>query len=243
MVYKTWAYLYTGANGLANPRDFLCPVAWYEDRKVATGYTAINKYQGKLFACQQVIVLWHLSLCVSTMSRTQAPYDRDPHILAYYPIYVRTCLSKHHWTATMTKRKRCKWSMRSISSSCRLNCHPRWFHIEALAVIHSAGVCLDSPMSRNHSQLVETFWIYRVYMWSFIEKNTYHVEHSFHHISLKEGSGSSPKCPAGWIIGSTHNVWQELFYRGGGGEIRQVWGLEVLAVKSMSSAIIIHQRK
>uniref|UniRef100_A0AAX7W8A2 Homogentisate 1,2-dioxygenase n=1 Tax=Astatotilapia calliptera TaxID=8154 RepID=A0AAX7W8A2_ASTCA len=39
-----------GANGLANPRDFLCPVAWYEDRKVPTGYTVINKYQGKLFA-------------------------------------------------------------------------------------------------------------------------------------------------------------------------------------------------
>lgn len=45
---------FAGANGLANPRDFLCPVAWYEDRKVATGYTIINKYQGKLFACQQV---------------------------------------------------------------------------------------------------------------------------------------------------------------------------------------------
>uniref|UniRef100_A0A7N6ACN9 Homogentisate 1,2-dioxygenase n=1 Tax=Anabas testudineus TaxID=64144 RepID=A0A7N6ACN9_ANATE len=53
-----------GANGLANPRDFLCPVAWYEDRKVATGYTIINKYQGKLFACQQDfspfnVVAWH----------------------------------------------------------------------------------------------------------------------------------------------------------------------------------------
>uniref|UniRef100_A0AAX7T7V1 Homogentisate 1,2-dioxygenase n=1 Tax=Astatotilapia calliptera TaxID=8154 RepID=A0AAX7T7V1_ASTCA len=53
-----------GANGLANPRDFLCPVAWYEDRKVPTGYTVINKYQGKLFACQQDfspfnVVAWH----------------------------------------------------------------------------------------------------------------------------------------------------------------------------------------
>uniref|UniRef100_A0A673BDB4 Homogentisate 1,2-dioxygenase n=1 Tax=Sphaeramia orbicularis TaxID=375764 RepID=A0A673BDB4_9TELE len=53
-----------GANGLANPRDFLCPVAWYEDRQVATGYTVINKYQGKLFACQQDfspfnVVAWH----------------------------------------------------------------------------------------------------------------------------------------------------------------------------------------
>lgn len=43
-----------GANGLANPRDFLIPVAWYEDRQVPGGYTVINKYQGKLFASKQV---------------------------------------------------------------------------------------------------------------------------------------------------------------------------------------------
>uniref|UniRef100_A0A4X2JW72 Homogentisate 1,2-dioxygenase n=1 Tax=Vombatus ursinus TaxID=29139 RepID=A0A4X2JW72_VOMUR len=42
-----------GANGLANPRDFLVPVAWYEDRQVPGGYTVINKYQGKLFAAKQ----------------------------------------------------------------------------------------------------------------------------------------------------------------------------------------------
>uniref|UniRef100_A0A3B5KHN3 Homogentisate 1,2-dioxygenase n=1 Tax=Takifugu rubripes TaxID=31033 RepID=A0A3B5KHN3_TAKRU len=53
-----------GGNGLANPRDFQCPVAWYEDRHVAAGYTIINKYQGKLFACQQDfspfnVVAWH----------------------------------------------------------------------------------------------------------------------------------------------------------------------------------------
>lgn len=53
-----WLCVYfAGANGLANPRDFLCPVACYEDRKVATGYTVINKYQGKLFASQQVLFL------------------------------------------------------------------------------------------------------------------------------------------------------------------------------------------
>lgn len=43
-----------GANGLANPRDFLVPVAWYEDCQVAGGYTVISKYQGKLFSAQQV---------------------------------------------------------------------------------------------------------------------------------------------------------------------------------------------
>uniref|UniRef100_A0A8C6UR79 Homogentisate 1,2-dioxygenase n=1 Tax=Neogobius melanostomus TaxID=47308 RepID=A0A8C6UR79_9GOBI len=53
-----------GANGLANPRDFQCPAAWYEDRTVHTGYTVINKYQGKLFSCQQDfspfnVVAWH----------------------------------------------------------------------------------------------------------------------------------------------------------------------------------------
>lgn len=46
--------LLLGANGLANPRDFLVPTAWYEDRKVPNGYTVINKYQGKMFAAQQV---------------------------------------------------------------------------------------------------------------------------------------------------------------------------------------------
>ncbi|XP_048360402.1 homogentisate 1,2-dioxygenase [Sphaerodactylus townsendi] len=53
-----------GANGLANPRDFLVPVAWFEDRQVTEGYTVINKYQGKLFAAQQAcspfnVAAWH----------------------------------------------------------------------------------------------------------------------------------------------------------------------------------------
>ena len=44
-----------GANCLANPRDFLCPVAWYEDREVGEdGFTVISKYQGSLFAAKQV---------------------------------------------------------------------------------------------------------------------------------------------------------------------------------------------
>ena len=44
----------SGANGLANPRDFLTPVAWYEDRNVASGFNVISKYQGKLFKAVQV---------------------------------------------------------------------------------------------------------------------------------------------------------------------------------------------
>jgi len=52
-----------GANGLANPRDFLSPVAWYEDRDV-TGYQVISKFQGHLFQAEQDhspfdVVAWH----------------------------------------------------------------------------------------------------------------------------------------------------------------------------------------
>ena len=62
-----------GANGLANPRDFLSPVAWFEDREVSTnGYTIINKFQGDLFQAKQVIselvVLQLMCVCVLLVS-------------------------------------------------------------------------------------------------------------------------------------------------------------------------------
>lgn len=41
----------TGANGLANPRDFKTPNAWYEDRDVP--FNIISKYQGGLFQAEQ----------------------------------------------------------------------------------------------------------------------------------------------------------------------------------------------
>ena len=42
-----------GANGLANPRDFQIPSAWYEDRDV-DGYKVLVKFQGHLFSFTQV---------------------------------------------------------------------------------------------------------------------------------------------------------------------------------------------
>ncbi|XP_001663831.2 homogentisate 1,2-dioxygenase [Aedes aegypti] len=52
-----------GANGLANPRDFLTPTAWFEDRSV-DGYNVVSKYQGALFVATQNhspfdVVAWH----------------------------------------------------------------------------------------------------------------------------------------------------------------------------------------
>ena len=41
-----------GANGLANPRDFQYPTAWFEDIDIE--YKTINKYQGYLFSTTQV---------------------------------------------------------------------------------------------------------------------------------------------------------------------------------------------
>jgi homogentisate 1,2-dioxygenase len=38
-----------GANGLAEPRDFLAPTAWFEDRVCPDGFTVTTKYAGKLF--------------------------------------------------------------------------------------------------------------------------------------------------------------------------------------------------
>jgi homogentisate 1,2-dioxygenase len=51
-----------GANGLANPRDFLTPVAAYED--CDEEFTIYNKYQGHMFAAKQDhspfdVVAWH----------------------------------------------------------------------------------------------------------------------------------------------------------------------------------------
>ncbi|XP_019875340.1 homogentisate 1,2-dioxygenase [Aethina tumida] len=51
-----------GANGLANPRDFLTPVAWYEDKD--QNYEVVVKYQGKMFVCDMDhspfdVVAWH----------------------------------------------------------------------------------------------------------------------------------------------------------------------------------------
>lgn len=51
-----------GANGLANPRDFLTPVAWFEDRHC--DYTIVHKFEGQLFSAAQDfspfnVVAWH----------------------------------------------------------------------------------------------------------------------------------------------------------------------------------------
>lgn len=52
-----------GANGLANTRDFLTPVAWYEDKDECE-FTIVNKFQGEVFAAKQQhspfdVVAWH----------------------------------------------------------------------------------------------------------------------------------------------------------------------------------------
>lgn len=51
-----------GANGLANPRDFLAPVAAFEDKDEP--FVIYNKYCGRMFSCKQGhspfdVVAWH----------------------------------------------------------------------------------------------------------------------------------------------------------------------------------------
>ncbi|KAK1320058.1 Homogentisate 1,2-dioxygenase [Acorus calamus] len=52
-----------GANGLAAPRDFLVPTAWFEE-KFHPGYTIVQKFGGDLFVAEQDfspfnVVAWH----------------------------------------------------------------------------------------------------------------------------------------------------------------------------------------
>lgn len=60
-----------GSNGLANPRDFLTPTAWYEDRN--GDFTLLTKFSGKLWSAKSDhspfdVVAWHGNL---------APYKYD----------------------------------------------------------------------------------------------------------------------------------------------------------------------
>lgn len=55
-------YKLLGANGLANPRDFVTPIAAYEDRECK--FTVVNKFLGQLFAHVRDhspfnVVAWH----------------------------------------------------------------------------------------------------------------------------------------------------------------------------------------
>jgi homogentisate 1,2-dioxygenase len=60
-----------GANGLANPRDFLAPVAWYEERRAAT--QSVVKFEGNLWAT----TLDHSPLDVVAWHGNYAPYKYD----------------------------------------------------------------------------------------------------------------------------------------------------------------------
>ncbi|XP_055632303.1 homogentisate 1,2-dioxygenase [Toxorhynchites rutilus septentrionalis] len=61
-----------GANGLANPRDFLTPTAWFEDRSVQ-GFKIISKYQGALFVASQN----HSPFDVAAWHGNYVPYKYD----------------------------------------------------------------------------------------------------------------------------------------------------------------------
>ena len=60
-----------GANGLANPRDFLAPVAWFEDRDEPT--ELVQKFRGALWAT----TLDHSPLDVVAWHGTNTPYKFD----------------------------------------------------------------------------------------------------------------------------------------------------------------------
>ena len=60
-----------GANGLANPRDFETPVAWYEDREGT--FEQVAKFGGNLWSCE----IDHSPLDVVAWHGNYAPYRYD----------------------------------------------------------------------------------------------------------------------------------------------------------------------
>jgi len=60
-----------GSNGLANPRDFRTPLAWYEDREGKS--ELVNKFIGKLWSAE----LGHSPLDVVAWHGNYAPYKYD----------------------------------------------------------------------------------------------------------------------------------------------------------------------
>jgi homogentisate 1,2-dioxygenase len=60
-----------GSNGLANPRDFLTPQAWYEDKE--GGFELVAKFMGKLWTSK----IGHSPLDVVAWHGNYAPYKYD----------------------------------------------------------------------------------------------------------------------------------------------------------------------
>lgn len=83
-----------GANGLANPRDFLTPTALYED--LEANYEIVSKYQGKMFVCEQNhspfdVVAWH---------GNYVPYKYDlSKFIAINSVSLDHCVSKFAFIA------------------------------------------------------------------------------------------------------------------------------------------------
>ncbi len=55
-------HAHSGANGLAAPRDFEVPVAWYDERE--RPFTVFHKFMGEMFSATQPfspfnVVAWH----------------------------------------------------------------------------------------------------------------------------------------------------------------------------------------
>lgn len=57
-------YVLSGSNGLANPRDFLFPKAFFDPSVFENKFTVVHKFDGKLFEAKQDfspfnVVAWH----------------------------------------------------------------------------------------------------------------------------------------------------------------------------------------
>ncbi|KAL0906196.1 hypothetical protein M5K25_024670 [Dendrobium thyrsiflorum] len=92
-----------GANGLASPRDFYVPTAWYED-EAHLGYTIVQKFGGDLFTAKQDfspfnVVAWHGNYVPYKVSRTSdrqktSKLDRIENLLTFFVMQQKVTIEK-----------------------------------------------------------------------------------------------------------------------------------------------------
>ena len=80
-----------GSSGLANPRDFETPVAWYEEK--AGNFRLINKYAGKFFEASLKhspldVVAWHGNYTPHKYDLKKFKYHKHSKFRPSRPIYI-----------------------------------------------------------------------------------------------------------------------------------------------------------
>mgnify|MGYP005984358487 CR=1 FL=1 len=128
-----------GANGLANPRDFLTPVAAYEDRDV-DHYEVVAKFQGKLFVYEQN----HSPFDVVAWYGNYVPYKYDlSKFMVINSVSFDHCVRHSHLLTKPVLKYRCR--IRPSSPYLLANPRKRVLLLQILSFSRHVGPSRKTP--------------------------------------------------------------------------------------------------